>query len=445
MIVIGAGLAGLAAATELTAAGHQVTVFEAQSRPGGRVFTLRQPFANGLYAEAGAIAFAGASENALRYARDLHVEMKRLPSSKFARVYYLRGRRFTVNPNEPGQFPYDLTAKEKPLGPDGILSAMVAKLNSDLGPRTRPNWLQNVGRRADRLTTNDFLRSLGASAEAQELLRWTAWYTASGDSQSAMQALLSGMMIGLPPSQGAFAIPGGNDALPKAMAAKLGNRVHYNANVTKISQTKDKVRVNVRGGAAIRTAEAERLVCTVPFTALRNVEFTPALSRVKAEAVQTLRYESVTRVFLQMKRRFWIAAGENGDASTDISLMQVLEQPPHALSTTADSPGVLEAYTQGAGALSMSSYSPGERVRITLNDMDLVHPGARSQFVQAAHQVWDAAYSQYGVGQFSAWYPELVKPEGRVHFAGEHISTLPGTMEGALESGVRAAKDILHQ
>lgn len=450
VIVIGAGLAGLAAAMELTDAGHPVTVLEAQPRPGGRVLTLREPFTNGLYAEAGAIAFADNSANALRYARNLHVEMKRLPVSRLPRIYYLRGRRFTVKPGVPGEWPYELTAKEKPLGPDGILSGIIAKLNADLGPRAKLNWLQTAGRRFDHMTTIDLLRTSGASSEAQELLRWTAWYTASADTQSALQAVLSGMMIGLPPQQTSYAVPGGNDALPKAMAAKLGKRIRYNATVKRIEQSKDKVRVTVNENYANHAIEAECVVCTLPFTALRDIEIKPAISKLKAEAIHTLQYESVTRVFLQMKRRFWVepgkaGGGETGDASTDISLMQVLEEPVHPIGVTAESPGILEAYTQSSGALSMKNYSPEERVRIVLNDMELVHPGAHDNFVSAAHQLWDNAYSLYTPGQFSVWYPELIKPEGRVYFAGEHVSTMPGTMEGALESGVRAAKDILHQ
>lgn len=445
VIVIGAGLAGLAAALELTEAGHPVTVLEAQSRPGGRVLTLREPFTQGLYAEAGGIGFSDQSVNALRYARTLAIEMKRLPASHLARVYYLRGRRFSVKPGEQAEWGYDLTAKEKPLGPDGILAGITAKLNADLGPRAKLNWLQTAGRRFDHMTTIDLLRNNGASGEAQELLRWTAWYVSSGDTQSAMQAILSGLAIGLPPEQTAFAVPGGNDALPKAMAAKLGRRIQYNSPVTRIEQTKTRVRVTVRGNNANRVIEAERVVCTLPFTALRNVALSPALPKLKNDAVNALRYESVTRVFLQMKRRYWIESGHQGDASTDISVMQVLEEPPHPLSPSAASPGILEAYTQGAGALSMKDYSPEERVRIALNDMELVHPGAHENFVSAADKVWDNAYSLYIPGQFSVWFPEFIKPEGRVYFAGEHISTLPGTMEGALESGVRAAKDILHQ
>jgi monoamine oxidase len=445
VIVIGAGLAGLAAATELVAAGHTVTVLESQPRPGGRVLTLREPFTNGLYAEAGAIAFSDKSANALRYATAMRVEMKRLPVSSLSRVYYLRGRRFTVKAGSPAEWPYELTAKEKLLGPDGILAGIVAKLNTDLGPRTKLNWLTTAERRFDHMTTIDLLRANGVSTEAQELLRWTAWYTASADIQSALQTVLSGMTIGLPPQQTAYAIPGGNDALPQAMAAKLGKSVRCNSTATHIRQSKDKVRVTVRENGSNHEIEAERVVCTLPFSALRDLEFSPALSKIKSEAVQALKYESVTRIFLQMKRRYWIANGHAGDASTDISLMQVLEEPPHPIAPGADSPGILEAYMQSAGALSMKNYSPEERVRIVLNDMESVHPGAHENFLSAAHQVWDNAYSLYLPGQFSVWYPELIKPEGRLHFAGEHISTFPGTMEGALESGVRAAKDILHQ
>ena len=77
-----------------------------------------------------------------------------------------------------------------------------------------------------------------------------------------------------------------------------------------------------------------------------------------------------------MKRRYWLDAGHAGDASTDVSLMQVLEEPRHPLAPSPDAPAILEAYTQSAGALSMKNYSPAERARIALNDMELVHPGA---------------------------------------------------------------------
>ena len=54
------------------------------------------------------------------------------------------------------------------------------------------------------------------------------------------------------------------------------------------------------------------------------------------------------------------------------------------------------------------------------------------------------AYSWFGPGQMTSWLPIIKQPEGRLHFAGEHTSVLPATMEGALESGIRAAREMNH-
>ena len=98
------------------------------------------------------------------------------------------------------------------------------------------------------------------------------------------------MTIGLPPQQMPFAIPGGNDALPIAMAAALGKRIQYNSTVKRIEQTKSKVRITVLKNNASRVIEAEQAVCTLPFSALRTVEFSPGLGLLKSDAVQALRY-----------------------------------------------------------------------------------------------------------------------------------------------------------
>ena len=69
VLVVGAGLAGLVAGYELTQAGHDVTILEAQFRPGGRVQTLREPFSDGLYAEAGAARIPDNHDLTLHYVK----------------------------------------------------------------------------------------------------------------------------------------------------------------------------------------------------------------------------------------------------------------------------------------------------------------------------------------------------------------------------------------
>ncbi len=113
VIVVGAGLAGLSAAYELTQAGHDVTILEAQMRPGGRVLTLREPFSDGLYAEAGAARIPDNHDLTLKYVRQFGLTLDPFYPSELARVVYHHERRFTVNPGEDfsllARFPLDLT------------------------------------------------------------------------------------------------------------------------------------------------------------------------------------------------------------------------------------------------------------------------------------------------------------------------------------------------
>src|SRR5436305_3824403 len=87
VIVVGAGLAGLAAAYELTQAGHEVTLLEARSRAGGRVQTLREPFADGLYVEAGAATVQDTHDWTLHYARLCDLPLDPVPHSPGATLY----------------------------------------------------------------------------------------------------------------------------------------------------------------------------------------------------------------------------------------------------------------------------------------------------------------------------------------------------------------------
>jgi len=121
VIVIGAGLAGLAAAWELDEVGHEVTVLEAKSRPGGRVQTLREPFADDLYAEAGGVAFSEAYSVAMGYIDALGLERAEWARPDLPQVYHLKGDRFVVGDTEDADWPYDLTAEEQTLGPMGIM------------------------------------------------------------------------------------------------------------------------------------------------------------------------------------------------------------------------------------------------------------------------------------------------------------------------------------
>src|SRR5918998_4441719 len=98
VIIVGAGLAGLSAAYELTQAGHDVAILEARTRPGGRVHTLRDSFAEGLYAEAGASRIPNHHHLTLKYSELFGLTLDPFQPPDLPTVYYVRGQRMKVTP-----------------------------------------------------------------------------------------------------------------------------------------------------------------------------------------------------------------------------------------------------------------------------------------------------------------------------------------------------------
>jgi monoamine oxidase len=441
VIVIGAGLAGLAAAYELTQAGHEVTVLEVQLRPGGRVRTLREPFSDGLYAEAGARLFSDRYTRLIRYAKLFDLPFAPIPASAFASLYYLRGQRMTVKAGERVDWPYDLSPEERQLDPGGILVKYLLPVLKQMGDPSRPNWRLDPVKHYDQITFSEFLRRQGASDEAVELLRRTFWLGEGSDTISALQCLvayLAPFFLG----QGLYAFPGGNDLLPRALAAKLQDKIYYGTPVVKISHGPAGVEAVFRQGGTYHTLEAKHLICAVPFSHLRHMEVNPSFPAQEEAVIQELEYSAVARVYLQVRSRFWEKEKVTGSAFTDLPIMEVSEQPFHRLEAPTPR-GILEAFLQGAEARRLGGMNPGQRIQFALEHMEKVHPGLRQYVEGGTSKFWGhGGYSEFRPGQMTTWLPLTERPEGPVHFAGEHTSLLAGTMEGALESGQRAAQEV---
>jgi monoamine oxidase len=98
-------------------------------------------------------------------------------------------------------------------------------------------------------------------------------------------------------------------------------------------------------------------------------------------------------------------------------------------------------------ARELDQLNEDERAERLISDMDEVHPGLRRNLEAVVTKSWAedpwqrGAYTVYPVGQMQ-WYPEICRREGRVWFAGEHASPWPGWMQGAIASGIKAAREI---
>ncbi len=448
VIVVGAGLAGLAAARELAALGHEVTVLEAQLRPGGRVWTIRDPFPDGLFIEAGAINYGDASRHVVRYVEALGLPVATYPPlpKPLSGVFHIRGKRVVAEPGKPVDWPLDLTAEEKSQGFLGLLMKHVVPAAREIGDPADPAWRLDAFRRFDQVTMTDFLKNQGVSAEALHLMSSTMGFGYGWSEVSALHRLVSDMAIFFAGNQSTRFLVGGMDLLPRALARGLRERIHYGAALVKVVQEPDRVRAVYRQAGAERTVEADALVCTVPVPALRKIEFVPALPAAKRRIFEQIEYPAVTRLYLQTRRRYWAEAGESGSAGTDLPIQWVNEQP--FLRAADQTRGILECHLKGEDARRVDALDPDARLAFAAGHLDKVYPGFKQHFEGGLSVSWGAdpwtggGYAWWKPGQMTDWLPELVRPEGRIHFAGEHTSALSRTMEGALESGNRAAREV---
>jgi phytoene dehydrogenase-like protein len=138
ILVIGAGLAGLAAADALTRQGRDVLVVEARARPGGRVLTLRKPFDDGLYVEAGAMHVGRGDELVRRYLSELGLAFAAGPPAlPLSAVFHLRGERIVAPKRNEAAWPFALTGEERVAGFAGLWKQHVRPLAVATSPRSK--------------------------------------------------------------------------------------------------------------------------------------------------------------------------------------------------------------------------------------------------------------------------------------------------------------------
>lgn len=232
-----------------------------------------------------------------------------------------------------------------------------------------------------------------------------------------------------------------------AFASRLRERIHYGCEVVRIEQGNEQVEVVVRAGGMLNHLTADRVVCAIPFSVLRHIEVDPPFSPSKQEMMSDLEYRPVTRVYLQVSRSFWQSEGVTGGAFTDLPIGQVQEHPIFRTGMEGDR-AILEAHVRGDTAPALDAMNEDERLRFVLAEMEKVHPGIGKYYEGGRSKSWQdnpwarGAFSIFRPGQMTDWLPRIVSPEGRIHFAGEHTSIFPATMEGAIEPGVRAAQEI---
>ena len=443
VLILGAGIAGLTAAYELDRVGHHVTVLEARRRSGGRIKTLREPFADGLYVESGAARIPNNHHWTLHYIKHFGLQISPFYPHEQDFIHYCQGKAIRIEDEKKvtlAQYPLDFTPEEKAMTLKDIWQKVFSPLLMEIGDASLLDWPPEPLRKYDQMTVGEFLSSQEISPNVAKMFGF-GHMDFSKDRVSTLE-MLRLLAFGLKENQ-KVKIVGGFEQLPNAFAEHLKDKICYGAQVFRVLQEPSSVNVFYHQGGLEQKISSDYVICTIPFSVLRKMEIAPGLSKAKNRAIQEMSYMSASRVFFQVRKRYWLEQGFNGFGLADY--------PTELWHSTFDIPqqrGILVYYLKGESSRRITAMTESERINDAQKQLNSMLPGLTDYNEGGFSFCWDedeytqGAHSFLNPGEVTQLLPHSANPEGRIHFAGEHTSAWHGWIQGGIESGYRAAKEI---
>ncbi|XZN97323.1 MAG: FAD-dependent oxidoreductase [Microcoleus sp.] len=453
IIVVGAGIAGLTAAYELLRAGHDPLILEASHRVGGRCYTMREPFTEGLYAEAGAMRFPPVHKLLFAYIRKFEIQVREFKNYNPNGWFYLSGKKQRMS--EMLSDPNSMPSRCLSMWNHAIQPLVSYYLNEkEKGNNVWPE----IAKKYNEYTLRDFLAECNWREEDIKsfsivglgLGGWGAFMNI------AFLELFRLVFAGNDDNQ--HEIIGGCDRLAVAFLKNplpsttntLDDHIRYGAKVTDVKQNYNKVTVRYETLTGSYSVDGDYAIMTVPFPLVRFIEFTPSLSAGKQRAINELHYIASTKIFLQCKSRFW----ENAPPEQRAEGMTVTDLPIKSLYFPGQNDGkqrnvIIASYTWESDAQVWEALTPEERIKEAIKCVAKIYPEIVDEFEVGASCTWNdpknfsgGAFALYHPGQMAILYDDMIRPEGLLHFAGEHASFEHGWIQGAIESGLREALAI---
>ena len=440
VVVVGAGMAGLAAARAVERAGRSVAVLEARERAGGRLLT--EELAEGAWVDHGGGWIGPGQSHVLGLAEELGVET--FPTfDEGERVWFVRGERRTSK----GDWP-----RGEPLGALDVAIAMrrfdrrsrrvpidrpwAAPTASALDSRTIADWVnRNALTRTGKRSLSIMLRSLFAADPAETSLLFGLFSAASAGGLRTMLAIGGGAQD--------RRLVGGAQQLAERLARRLGDAVAYGAPVDRISWDGHGARATGPGA----DVSAARAIVTVPPGVVDLISFEPDLPDARREVHAGMPMGAVIKVHAVYEEPFWREDGLSGQAHDPEGFVSftVDASPP------SGSPGMLAGFIEADTARSASALSANERREHVVGCLErafgpkAARPERYLELDWCSERWTGGCYGGNCVpGMLSTVGPALRAPVGPIHWAGTETATRwVGYIDGAIGSGERAAAEAL--
>ncbi|MCU0657377.1 MAG: FAD-dependent oxidoreductase [Polyangiaceae bacterium] len=446
VVIVGAGLAGLHCAVRLGELGVEATVYEGSKRAGGRIFSERTIFPDGMSCELGGELIDTGHITMIDLCKEFSLDLLDYQTDDAA----LRK-----------SWPY---FDGKTLTDQEVLAAfepIAAEIDKALATLTDQEdlWVYhdkpNGGEALDAMSLGQWLDKINATGPIRKLLE-VAYLIEFGlevDETNALNMLFlisteleKFEIFGV--SDERFRVAKGNDALTDALAAKLSpGQLVFEHRLTALKLLEDKrYQLTFDKGGSVVQVEADRVVLALPFTTLREVQIDAPLSEPKKKAIAELGYGTNAKLMVGFSSRVWRDKGSNGETFVDLAYQSSWEtsrlQPGPS--------GIITNFTGGDQGVAVGNGTPESQRDAFVDEFDKVFPGVKAASNgKVARMHWPTvplakgSYAAYRVGQYTQLCGAEGLPEEGIFFCGEHTSLeAQGYMEGAAESGARAAVEV---
>jgi len=467
--IVGGGIAGLNAALTLQDNGITSTVFEATGKVGGRMESDTTSWLNGQTSEECGELIDSGHKTILGLAKRFNIQtvdlLQAQPVGSTETDYFQGGYYTTTQENQDFNPVYNALKKDLNSAPFPTLYNSYTQAGYDLDHMSLYDWIES--------------RVPGGHTSRMGLLLDVAYNTEYGNVTTDQSSLNLIYLLGFQTKPGNFSIfgasderyhmVGGNEQLPKAIAASLPTgSVQLSTPLTGIVMNVDgsyTLSFNSPNGSFSQVFD--RVIMAIPFSVLRTMLTSDkayaaaGFDKLKETAITQLGYGVHCKLQLQFDTRYWNSSGVwgigNGSTFTDTGYQNTWEVTRGQDGAT----GILVDYTGGGVRLASFAGNPDDPkvvakfAKTFLSQIEPVFPGITQHWnghatlhVPAIEPYELGSYSYWKVGQYTLFsgYEKARQPypTGKCHFAGEHCSiNFQGFMEGGAEEGARAAGEIL--
>jgi len=440
--IIGAGIAGLNACYQLRKQGIYATVYETSVRAGGRMFTLKDAFGNGITTDVGG-----------EFVDTTHTDILQLAKELGLQLYDLR--KDPLNPKElffGGEHISNKALKN-------AFAPFVEKLVKDIQSLPQKISHKTAGsfRHLDEQSITEYISGIGIKGWLFDFINvvLTREYGMEASEQSAINFLIMFQPPGKPGAyyemfgddHEVYKIKGGSQQLTDALYEKLKQQVVFNYSLTAVDKASDnKHALSFQSNNETKIVHADYVLMAIPFTILRNIKMNVQMPAEKRKCIDEIGYGNSCKFIIGVNSKPWRSVGKQGYTFTDTSFGCGWDSSQ----MQSEQKGSFTVFGGGHFGDDLNKKKTDDIVKDFVPGLDRIFPGVNAaynkiniKYCWATNALVKGGYSSFKKGQWSTLAGWEGVPVGNIYFAGEHVSRdFQGYMNGGAQTGRVAAGKI---